>query len=163
MEHDLFSSVRVHKQAKYLMNSEGEPHPLKHQFLLFGASFNCLKLGGDPLQVLHGQLHGLEFDLCTTQLPSATSKTILHRYSQFHRLEFYWNCSSKKAVFSRKNYLDRSVLHGNSLHMRRLDGPRLGSQKQDEYIYVFIYQSLRFRVWGMAQSANRTVKDSQPA
>jgi hypothetical protein len=45
------------------MNSEGEPHSLKHQLLRFRASLDCLELGGNPLQVLHGQLHRLEFDL----------------------------------------------------------------------------------------------------
>jgi hypothetical protein len=50
----------------YLVYSEGEPYSLKHQFLLFRASLDYLKLGGDPFQVLHCQLHRLEFDLHIT-------------------------------------------------------------------------------------------------
>lgn len=47
----------------YLVYSEGEPYSLKHQFLLFRASLDYLKLRGNPFQVLHCQLHRLEFDL----------------------------------------------------------------------------------------------------
>jgi hypothetical protein len=55
--------------------SEGEPYALKHQFLLFRASLDYLKLRGNPFQVLHRQLHRLEFDLYITALISAFIQT----------------------------------------------------------------------------------------
>jgi hypothetical protein len=49
----------------YLVYPEGEPYSLEHQLLLllFRASLDHLELGGNPFQVLHCQLHRLEFDL----------------------------------------------------------------------------------------------------